>query len=161
MALDRILTWLPNRLLATTILAMTFTPWQFIVVAVAGWMNRQQQEVIEYLRTENSVLREKLGGKCLLLNADQKRRLAACVAAIRMLASTESQVGAGNPENTPGWAGVSRGEGEWSSQRLRPSAKRPLSTFTKRLSLPLVLISRRMAAYSVLAGVLPPRTGVQ
>jgi len=147
---------------------MTFTPWQFIVVAVAGWMNRQQQEVIEYLRTENSVLREKLGGKCLLLNADQKRRLAAkgkalaaCLAAIRMRVSTELQVGAGNPENTPGWAGVSRGEGEWSSQRLRPSAKRPLSTFTKRLSLPLVLISRRMAAYSVLAGVLPPRTGVQ
>ena len=56
---------------------MTFTPWQFIVVAVAGWMNRQQQEVIEYLRTENRILREKLGGKRLLLNADQKRRLAA------------------------------------------------------------------------------------
>ena len=47
---------------------MTFTPWQFIVVAVAGWMNRQQQEVIEYLRTENRILREKLGGRRLLLN---------------------------------------------------------------------------------------------
>jgi len=34
-------------------IAMTFTPWQFIVVAVAGWMNRQQQEVIEFLREEN------------------------------------------------------------------------------------------------------------
>lgn len=76
MALDRILAWLPSRLLATTILSMTFTPWQFVVVAVAGWMNRQQQEVIEHLREENRILREKLGGKRLLLNAEQKRRLA-------------------------------------------------------------------------------------
>jgi hypothetical protein len=55
---------------------MTFTPWQFIVVTVAGWMNKQHQEVIEYLRTENRILREKLGGKRLLLNIEQKRRLA-------------------------------------------------------------------------------------
>ena len=56
---------------------MTWTPWQFIVVAIAGWMNRQQQEVIEYLREENRILREKLGGKRLLLSVEQKRRLAA------------------------------------------------------------------------------------
>ena len=56
---------------------MTLNPLTFITVAVAGWMNRQQQEVIDYLQTENRVLREKLGGKRLLLNADQKRRLAA------------------------------------------------------------------------------------
>jgi hypothetical protein len=37
---------------------MAFTPWHFIVVAIAGWMNRQQQQMIEYLRTENQVLRE-------------------------------------------------------------------------------------------------------
>jgi hypothetical protein len=28
---------------------MTFKPWTFFLVAVAGWMNRQQQEVISYL----------------------------------------------------------------------------------------------------------------
>ena len=55
---------------------MTFKPWQFIVVALAGWLNRQQQEVIEYLRTENQILREKLGGKRLILSVPQKRRLA-------------------------------------------------------------------------------------
>jgi putative transposase len=38
---------------------MTWKPLHFIVVAVAGWMNRQQQQVIEYHRTENQVLREK------------------------------------------------------------------------------------------------------
>ncbi len=53
-----------------------FQPWQLLVVILAGWMNRQQQEVIEYLRTENQVLKEKLGGKRVLLNDDQRRRLA-------------------------------------------------------------------------------------
>jgi putative transposase len=45
-------------------------------VILAGWVNRQQQAVIEYLRTENQVLKEKLGKKRILLNDDQRRRLA-------------------------------------------------------------------------------------
>ena len=36
----------------------------------------QQQELIEYLRAENQVLKEKLGKKRILLNDDQRRRLA-------------------------------------------------------------------------------------
>ena len=55
---------------------MTWKPWHFITVALAGWMNRQQQEAIEYLRTENRILRERLGHKRILLNDGQKRRLA-------------------------------------------------------------------------------------
>jgi len=55
---------------------MTLNPWTFTVVAIAGWMNRQQQQVIEYLRTENLILREKLGTKRILLNDSQKVRLA-------------------------------------------------------------------------------------
>lgn len=43
---------------------------------IAGWVNRQQQELIEYLRTENQVLKEKHGKKRILLNDDQCRRLA-------------------------------------------------------------------------------------
>ena len=46
------------------------------MVVLAGWMNRQQQEVIEYLRTENRILREKLGHKRIILNDSQRRRLA-------------------------------------------------------------------------------------
>ena len=42
---------------------MTIKPWTFFLVAVAGWMNRQQQEVITYLREENRILREKIGKK--------------------------------------------------------------------------------------------------
>ena len=55
---------------------MTLNPWTFTAVAIAGWMNRQQQQVIEYLRTENLILREKLGKNRILLNDSQKVRLA-------------------------------------------------------------------------------------
>ena len=57
---------------------MTFLlkPWQLYFLALAGLVNRQQQELIEYLRTENQVLIEKLGKKRILLNDDQRRRLA-------------------------------------------------------------------------------------
>lgn len=51
-------------------------PWQLYFLILAGWVNRQQQEVIEYLRTENQVRKEKLGRKRVLLNDDQRRRLA-------------------------------------------------------------------------------------
>jgi len=51
-------------------------PWQLLLLILAGWVNRQQQEVIEYLRTENQVLKEKLGKRRILLNDDQRRRLA-------------------------------------------------------------------------------------
>jgi len=37
-------------------------PWQIVVIALAGWINRQQLEVIEYLKEENRVLREQLKG---------------------------------------------------------------------------------------------------
>ena len=51
-------------------------PWQLLSVILAGWVNHQQQDVIEYLRTENQVLRENLGRRRILLNDDQRRRLA-------------------------------------------------------------------------------------
>ena len=36
--------------------------WQILVVTLAGWLNRQQQDVVEYLQEENRVLREHLSG---------------------------------------------------------------------------------------------------
>jgi transposase InsO family protein len=52
-------------------------PFRFLLVTVAGWMSQRQLQVIEYLREENRVLREQLGGKRPRLNDDQRRRLAA------------------------------------------------------------------------------------
>jgi hypothetical protein len=39
-------------------------------------LNQRQHDVIEYLQEENRVLRERLGGKRLRFNDDQRRRLA-------------------------------------------------------------------------------------
>ncbi len=51
-------------------------PWQLLLLILAGWINRDQQDAIEYLLTENQVLREKLGKRRILLNDDQRRRWA-------------------------------------------------------------------------------------
>src|SRR3954453_14821529 len=51
-------------------------PFQFVLIAVAGWMNHRQIQMIEYLREENRVLREQLGERRLQLTDDQRRRLA-------------------------------------------------------------------------------------
>ena len=49
---------------------------QFLVLTMAGWLNRQQEDLIDYLREENRVLREQLGGQPLRLTDAQRRRLA-------------------------------------------------------------------------------------
>ena len=49
---------------------------QFLLLVLAGWVNRQQQDVIDYLREENRVLRAGLRGKRLKLSDDDRRRLA-------------------------------------------------------------------------------------
>jgi putative transposase len=51
-------------------------PQQLLLLILAGWINHQDQDMIEYLRAENRILREKLGKKRILLSDDQRRRLA-------------------------------------------------------------------------------------
>ena len=51
-------------------------PWHLLVLILAGWINRKQQDAVEYLLAENRILREKLGKIRILLNDDQRRRLA-------------------------------------------------------------------------------------
>ena len=55
---------------------MNTFPLQFLLMTLAGWVNRSQQDVIEYLQEENRVLREHLGGKRLHFTDAQRRRLA-------------------------------------------------------------------------------------
>ena len=51
-------------------------PFRLLLISLAGYLNQQQQEVIDYLQEENRVLHEQLGGRRLRLNDDQRRRLA-------------------------------------------------------------------------------------
>ena len=48
----------------------------FLIYTAAGWLNRRQEDLIDYLREENRVLREQLGGRPLRLTDAPRRRLA-------------------------------------------------------------------------------------
>src|SRR5262245_39501096 len=50
-------------------------PLAFLLLPLAGWVNRQQQAVIDYLLEENRVLRAERGSRRLRLSEDQRRRL--------------------------------------------------------------------------------------
>ena len=49
---------------------------QFLLTVMAGWVNRNQQDVIEYLQIENRILREQLGSQRMRFSGAQRRRLA-------------------------------------------------------------------------------------
>ncbi|MHC4698760.1 MAG: hypothetical protein ACYTFA_18680, partial [Planctomycetota bacterium] len=51
-------------------------PWQLLLVTLAGWINRQQQDVIAYIQEEIRGLRNKLKGKRIRFTDDERRRLA-------------------------------------------------------------------------------------
>src|SRR5882762_1763181 len=51
-------------------------PIQFLLFLLIGWVSRQQEEAIEYLKAENKALLEQLGGKRLRFTDAQRRRLA-------------------------------------------------------------------------------------
>ena len=50
----------------------------FLLLTFAGWVNRRQEAMIDYLREENRVLREQLGDRRVRLTDAQRRRLAQC-----------------------------------------------------------------------------------
>ena len=54
----------------------SLAPRQFLFLVFAGWVNRHQNQVIDYLMEENRVLREQLGTRRLRLTDAQRRRLA-------------------------------------------------------------------------------------
>jgi hypothetical protein len=77
-------------------------PFRFMLIAVSGWMNHRQLQVIEYLREENRVLREQLGDRRVRLNDHQRRRLAVKAKALgrKVLAEVASIV---TPETLLAW----------------------------------------------------------
>ena len=47
-----------------------------LLAALLGWLEREQRDVIAFLREENHALKAQLGNRRLRLNDDQRRRLA-------------------------------------------------------------------------------------
>lgn len=53
----------------------TLDPFRLLLIAVAGWMSDEQQQVINFLREENRVLRAQIGTRRLQFDDDQRCRL--------------------------------------------------------------------------------------
>ena len=68
-------------------------PFRFVLIALSGWMNCRQSQLIDYLREENRVLREQLGDKRLRFTDDQRRRLAAKAKGTRAQSAAPTEYG--------------------------------------------------------------------
>ena len=59
---------------------MKTKPIAMLLAMLAGWLNREQHDIIEYLKAENSILKDELlkatDKKRIILNDSQRRRLA-------------------------------------------------------------------------------------
>ena len=57
-------------------MAASTTLLQFLLMVVAGWLQRQQAATIDYLKAENRVLRARLGGRRIVFTDAERRQLA-------------------------------------------------------------------------------------
>jgi hypothetical protein len=62
---------------------------QLLILVFCGWLQRQQAEVIEYLKVENRMLREKLRGRRVVFTDAERRLLASRAYAIGRKALAE------------------------------------------------------------------------
>jgi len=51
-------------------------PFHLILLMFAGWVNRHQLDVVDYLQEENRVLKERLGGRRIRFTDVERHRLA-------------------------------------------------------------------------------------
>jgi transposase InsO family protein len=77
-------------------------PFHLLEIALAGWLNRHQQVVIDYLIEENRVLKEQLEGQRLRFTDEQRIRLAVKAKALgrRLLGEIETLV---TPDTLLAW----------------------------------------------------------
>ena len=57
-------------------MAASTTLLQFLLMLVAGWLQRQQTAMIDYLKAENRVFRARLGGRRVIFSDAERRQLA-------------------------------------------------------------------------------------
>ena len=102
---------------------------RLLLVSLAGWINRYQQHVVEYLVAENRVLREQLKGHRLRLTDDQRRRLAANGHRLgRRLLSRDATIV--SPDTILRWHRRLIAE-KWSYARKRPGRPRTMKTIAR------------------------------
>ena len=109
---------------------------QFFFLMVAGWVNRQQQAIIEYLQTENKVLLEQLGGKPKRFTDAQRMRLArkAKVVGRRRLKALSTIV---TPDTLLRWFGVLVAR-KWTYAKKSGPGRPPIEPELEKLVLKLM-----------------------
>ena len=55
---------------------MEFIVYPWPILTLSSWINQEQVKAIEYLMTENEILREKLAKGRIVMNDDQRQRIA-------------------------------------------------------------------------------------
>ncbi len=104
-------------------------PIHLLLVALTGWLNRHQQEVIDYLIEENRVLKQQLEGQRLRFTDEQRRRLAvkAKVLGRRVLDEIETLV---TPDTLLAWHRKLIAE-KWTYPRKGPGRPRASQEITE------------------------------
>jgi putative transposase len=112
------------------------TQLQFVLVAVAGWINRQQQIVIEYLQEENRVLLEQLGGKPKRFTDSQRARLGRKAKAVgrRRLCQITTIV---TPDTLLRWFRILVAK-KWTFARTNPLGRPPVDPELEKLVLKMI-----------------------
>jgi hypothetical protein len=126
-------------------------PLRLLLVTLAGWINQEQRDVIDYLQEENRVLREQLEPRRLRFTNDQRRRLAAKAKTLGRRALTEIR-SIVTPDTLLAWhrALIARKyEG-----RLRPGPGRPRATAEIREWVVRMATENRSWGYTRIQGAL-------
>lgn len=111
-------------------------PLKFLIVCIAGWLNREQQKVIEYLKAENRVLRNKVPGKRLRFSQAERNLLSSkakgiCYSKLKELANAVT------PETLTRWIRGQAGKKYDSSgtrRRGRPAKPKEIRDLVIRLA---------------------------
>ncbi len=105
-------------------------PLTLLVVAVAGWIKRDQQAAIVYLLEENRVLKARLRGRKLRFTDDERRRLAVKGKALgrKLLAEVAGIV---TPDTLLAWhRKLIAKKWDYSSRRKKPGRPRVMNEIT-------------------------------
>jgi putative transposase len=111
-------------------------PTKFNLICLAGWINREQQAVIEYLREEVSVLKE-IHGKRPRFNDSQRRHLATKAKNLRF-GKLKEIANIATPQTLLRWFRVLVGQKYDSSKTRRagrPSTKKEIAELVVKMAL--------------------------
>jgi hypothetical protein len=73
---DRAVTVTTDEPIYSAAMSSLLQPLHLLLMLFAGWVNRHQLDVIDYLQEENRVLKERLGGRRIRFTGAERRRLA-------------------------------------------------------------------------------------